>query len=174
MNLKKSLKIKIVLLTQSPNEYSRLATIQGFLRLAGAWDFGVRADIHVPEVDRYVRSDDNDCFEMENFPPGRYSIKVKVSGFHEEWIRDVTIGEEERVEIPLEIRVSDEVVEGPATCPICRKSDRVIPLVYGYPSPGLLELAGVGRYKLGGCCLPAFGNFHCTRDDHNFFGPEEK
>lgn len=38
------------------------------------------------------------------------------------------------------------------TCPECGSAD-VVPIVYGLPSPELIEEAKRGEVSLGGCCL---------------------
>jgi DNA-directed RNA polymerase subunit RPC12/RpoP len=37
-------------------------------------------------------------------------------------------------------------------CPKCASKD-VIPVVYGYPGPGLMEASEKGKVKLGGCVI---------------------
>jgi len=38
-------------------------------------------------------------------------------------------------------------------CPACQHSIVPIPIVHGYPSPGLFEDAEAGRVQLGGCVV---------------------
>ena len=45
------------------------------------------------------------------------------------------------------IRVSSEI----KVCEKCR--DKVVPIVYGYPSPETFKKAERGEIKLGGCCI---------------------
>ena len=45
------------------------------------------------------------------------------------------------------IRVSSEII----VCEKCR--DKVVPIVYGYPSPETFKKAERGEIKLGGCCI---------------------
>ncbi|MCM3876761.1 MAG: hypothetical protein NEA02_10115 [Thermoanaerobaculia bacterium] len=37
-------------------------------------------------------------------------------------------------------------------CPKCGSID-VIPILYGYPGPGMMEAAEQGKIALGGCCV---------------------
>ncbi|MBI1870915.1 MAG: hypothetical protein HYS07_06970 [Chlamydiae bacterium] len=38
-------------------------------------------------------------------------------------------------------------------CPKCGSPENVIPIVYGYPSQGLMDRADQGKVKLGGCVI---------------------
>ena len=40
----------------------------------------------------------------------------------------------------------------PTPCPKCGSID-VIPILYGYPGPGMKEGAEKGKIALGGCCV---------------------
>ena len=39
-------------------------------------------------------------------------------------------------------------------CPKCHTSEDIIPIVYGRPSPALLEDSKNGKVKLSGCNIP--------------------
>ncbi len=54
-------------------------------------------------------------------------------------------------------------------CPICKKTDMVIPIVYGYPGPELFKMSEKGKIKLGGCCIsPENTEWYCKRDKKEF------
>jgi len=61
-------------------------------------------------------------------------------------------------------------------CPICNKTDLVIPFIYGFPIPELFEDQKKGLIKLGGCCqIEDMDNpennspeWHCRRDNNDF------
>ena len=55
-------------------------------------------------------------------------------------------------------------------CPKCQKSDQVIPIMFGFPGPEMLEAAERGEIKLGGCCISPGTDpeFHCKRCDYDF------
>ena len=55
------------------------------------------------------------------------------------------------------------------TCPACRQSDQVIPIIYGYPGKALMIKADLGIVKLGGCCYEkGQPQWHCKRDSKAF------
>ena len=43
------------------------------------------------------------------------------------------------------------------SCPQCGKADSVVKIVFGYPSPELMQHAKDGKVALGGCCPPMDG-----------------
>ena len=53
------------------------------------------------------------------------------------------------------------------SCPDC--GGRLIPIMWGYPRPEMLEMANRGEVFLGGCVLPmSIPNYHCTVCGHEF------
>jgi len=38
-------------------------------------------------------------------------------------------------------------------CPFCGYEDQVVPIIYGMPSPELIEQSRRGEVALGGCCI---------------------
>lgn len=56
-------------------------------------------------------------------------------------------------------------------CPECKKTDQVVPIVYGYPSPALSERAISGEVQLGGCIIEN-DTHYCKRDEIAFVAEE--
>jgi hypothetical protein len=55
------------------------------------------------------------------------------------------------------------------TCPDCRLSDQVIPIVYGYPAEETFASADSGKVMLGGCEVTENDpNWYCKRDNTKF------
>ena len=54
-------------------------------------------------------------------------------------------------------------------CPVCKRSDMVVPIVYGFPGEELFEESEKGLVVLGGCCI-VDGNpaWYCKRDEKEF------
>ena len=53
-------------------------------------------------------------------------------------------------------------------CPRCGSED-VLPIVYGYPGPDLVEESIAGKVKLGGCLVgPDSPEFHCEACAHEW------
>lgn len=54
-------------------------------------------------------------------------------------------------------------------CPVCNKTDQVIPIVYGYPGEELDKKAQKGEVILGGCMVSEDNpRWYCKRDDKRF------
>ena len=54
-------------------------------------------------------------------------------------------------------------------CPVCRKKDQVVPIVYGKPGKKLMDKAKRGKVRLGGCVLSEDSKSrYCKRDDKEF------
>lgn len=54
-------------------------------------------------------------------------------------------------------------------CPICHKSDNVVPYVYGKPGSRLIKMADKGEIKLAGCSLSNTSpKFYCKTDNLEF------
>jgi len=56
---------------------------------------------------------------------------------------------------------------GPRRCPSCGARD-VLKLVFGYPSPGLLEDAKGGEVALGGCVIDKPSRWRCGACGHQW------
>lgn len=55
------------------------------------------------------------------------------------------------------------------TCPLCHKTDQVIPIIYGFPSDELFQKAEKGELKLGGCMMePSNPDWYCKSDNKVF------
>ena len=54
-------------------------------------------------------------------------------------------------------------------CPICHKSDQVIPIIYGMPGKALQKKYEKGKVKLGGCIIMEDNpQWFCKRDEKKF------
>ncbi len=57
--------------------------------------------------------------------------------------------------------------EQPPVCPVCNRSDMVIPIVYGFPGEELFEESEKGLVMLGGCCVGEIIGFNFRADAAN-------
>jgi hypothetical protein len=56
-------------------------------------------------------------------------------------------------------------------CPHCGKTDKVVPIIYGYPGEDLFRDQQAGKVRLGGCCGSGDGKdpqWYCKRDREEF------
>lgn len=56
-----------------------------------------------------------------------------------------------------------------AKCPICLRSNKVLPITYGMPTQKMMKRAGKGKIYLAGCVVFDYSpNFYCKRDEFEF------
>ncbi|MBC7873100.1 MAG: hypothetical protein H7Y01_03830 [Ferruginibacter sp.] len=54
-------------------------------------------------------------------------------------------------------------------CPVCKKTEKVIPILYGKPGKEAIEKAARGECYLGGCVISKDSpRYYCRRDDKEF------
>lgn len=54
-------------------------------------------------------------------------------------------------------------------CPICKKNDMVIRIVYGEPTIELWNDSQKGKFHIGGCCqIIGAPKWFCKRDENEF------
>jgi hypothetical protein len=54
-------------------------------------------------------------------------------------------------------------------CPICKKNDMVIRIVYGMPTIETFKDSEEGKVRIGGCCqLIEAPKWYCKRDENEF------
>jgi hypothetical protein len=57
-------------------------------------------------------------------------------------------------------------------CPYCRFDDQVVAIVYGQPTPELIEQSRRGEVALGGCCIgPDAHEWYCKGCLQSFNAP---
>jgi len=96
--------------------------------------------------------------------PKTFGQNIIITGFLEP-------NETVEIKIPYSLSCKYDKSVNNKTCPICKKSDEVIPISYGL----IIEIAKKGEdkkgkeYRAGGCvvseCDP---NWYCKRDDYEF------
>jgi hypothetical protein len=57
-------------------------------------------------------------------------------------------------------------------CPACRYDDQVVPIIYGMPTPELIEQSRRGEVALGGSCIgPDAHDWYCKGCLESFAAP---
>ena len=106
-------------------------------------------------------------FKLDSVPPGVYNISAKYIGYGDTVITGVVVKADSITEVRfiLPPPCSYDKSAKNKTCPICKKKNQVVPIVYGLPM-GPLDNK---RYYYAGCnitnCDP---NWFCKRDKHKF------
>jgi hypothetical protein len=123
-------------------------------------------------VDTKIASyaDSTGYFKIEKIPEGIYNVRFHSVGRKDTVIYKIKVTDNEIVEISTSLGYCkfDRSIHN-KTCPVCNKTNKVIPLIYGFPTKKAFRKEKRGKYKLGGDgitdCNP---NWYCKRDKLNF------
>lgn len=65
--------------------------------------------------------------------------------------------------------MSEPTERNTPACPMCGSPQRVVPIVYGYPGPELIEAYERGEVALGGCTIGLLApRWRCTECMEDF------
>lgn len=108
-------------------------------------------------------------FSFDNVKPGDYTLTIKRS--HNKIVLSQELRITDTVKHSLHLKIPPDCPYDPKAevCPICRKADMVVPILYGFPSEEMFEASENGEIMLGGCevtdCDP---QHYCQRDKKEF------
>jgi hypothetical protein len=111
-------------------------------------------------------SDTNGNFLFDSLPAGEYQLKVFYAGFP---VKELTVAIDHNIHNNIVVEMNPpckyDASRKNKTCPVCKKRNKVIPVIYGLPV-GTMDTA---RYYYAGCemtyCDPSW---YCKRDKHLF------
>ncbi len=107
-------------------------------------------------------------FVLKNVPVGVHHLRVYISGYQDS-VLTIPILDSSVVELYIKFPPYCKFNRMFKICPICEKADKVVPVVYGYPSKKGLRQSKRGKIALGGCimtdCDP---HWYCKRDNKFF------
>ncbi len=122
-------------------------------------------------IDREMRvmTDINGNFIINNIPVGIYDLRISYVGYPDTTLKSIKVVQDTVTELKIKYPPFCKYDKRNKTCPICKKTDEVIPIIYGYPSKKLLKEARKGKVKLGGCLVSAcHPHWYCKRDKKEF------
>jgi len=148
---------------------SQVGSIKGYVHDITVDDAFMFVEVSL-EGDHYkTYADLNGNFTLDSIPTGTYNLKVYQPGYNEMILSSIRVKEDEITELKIEYPAPCNFSEKKSACPICKKRNKVVPIVYGLPSGELLEEAEKGEFYLGGCvvtfCDP---QWYCNRDKKAF------
>lgn len=161
----------VIILIFGQSVSSQTGTIKGY-----AYDSIERApfagaNIYLLNLGKNTSVDFNGNFVFDSIPAGTYDLKVSYVGYYDTIIKSVRVYNDSIVKLKI-IYLPPPCIyrdKNGKTCPICKKKDKVIPIVYGFPSPELVKEAKNGKVRLGGCqvnfCMP---HWYCKWDAKEF------
>ena len=150
---------------------SQTGTIKGYVYDSIERGPFAGANLSLEKLDKQSSVDFDGNFVIDSIPAGTYDLKLSCIGYKDTIVNSVRVYNDSIVKLniiylppPCMYRDKND-----KTCPICNKSDKVIPIIYGLPSPELVKDAEKGKVWLGGCqisfCMP---HWYCKRDKKEF------
>jgi len=110
-------------------------------------------------------------FKFVNVVPGVYSIKVASFGFGDTTFASIKIIEDTSLVLDIYRFCKYDDSSNDKTCPVCHKSDQVIPIQYGLPASeqkGKKKKGADDDFYPGGENTNCDPNWYCKRDQHKF------
>lgn len=115
-------------------------------------------------------TNDRGEFLIDSIPIGKHKLQISSIEYGElkleiEVIEDSTIYIKVLYPLPCNYVRSKKKPK----CPICGKKNKVIPIVYGFPSPGYIKMVKRKKVVLGGCVIkPCQPYWFCKRESLEF------
>jgi hypothetical protein len=125
----------------------------------------VGANIIMNEVNTTIISDNSGYFEVCDLKPRKYSFGIAIIGYKDTSINKVQVISD--LSNHLTIYLSEcgyDLPEKSNVCPICGKSDMVIPILYEVATNKMLKRSKQGTVYLGGHRTGCDATFYCKRD----------
>ncbi|MGD1847556.1 MAG: carboxypeptidase-like regulatory domain-containing protein [Salibacteraceae bacterium] len=149
--------------------WAQAGTIKGHIhdRLEQEGFYGV--NVTLIGQNKTVLTDFNGDFILEDIPAGSYDLQFSFLGFPDTTLKAIQVAPDTVIDLQIDYPPPCRYDSNGSTCPVCQKSDQVIPIVFGYPGKKLMKYANKGKVMLGGCmvsyCDP---NWYCKRDQTRF------
>ena len=115
-------------------------------------------------------TDTSGFFELLNIPTGTYTFHASHVGHYNIAGQEISVFMDHTHVVNVNLPTCPFYTLGRSNlCPKCEKSDRVVPIVYGKPTPETLVNAANGEVKLAGCLTPECApSNYCKRDSIEF------
>lgn len=144
---------------------SQTGEIRGIVKILPDNDPGIGCSVWLDNGTIGTITDSIGSFSLSKVPSGRYVLHSQSTGTCEVCLPDVIVTNDTLVEIDIQLQ-SCCLLGGELFCPKCLKSDQIVPIVYGKPTPKTIKRAGRNEVHLGGCMISECNaNFFCNRDN---------
>ena len=108
-------------------------------------------------------------FNFSKVKSGRYRLKIIGNAQTDTLIATIEVKPDSTTKLYFSYPYSCNYIKSRNVCPVCSKTDEVIPIIYGEPTTESLKQAENGNAKIAGClisnCDP---NWYCKRDKKEF------
>jgi hypothetical protein len=120
----------------------------------------------IPFVDnKIISTDENGFFEICDLKPGNYTFGITLMGYKDTTISNMSLTYGKSVYLTLYLSECPYHILGKNNiCPVCEKSDMVVPILYETVSKRMIKSAKKGNAYLGGHRTGCDPTFYCKRD----------
>jgi hypothetical protein len=118
-------------------------------------------------------------FEIKNIEAGVYDLKLHVNYFDDSTLNNIRVNSDSVTDLKISFVSNCQYSRSDSICPVCKKIDKVIPIVYGLivfendktdttdNSGSIIEEEQ--SFKMGGCNVTGCDPFwYCRRDSISF------
>ncbi len=165
----KQLIIILTILASSQFCFSQSGIIKGHVQNNNENEGLAFANVFLDNTNIKTNTDSNGDFIIDNIPAGIYDLKISFIGFQDTTLTSIKVSNDTIIDLYIDYPPHCKYKQDDKTCPICKKKDKVIPIVYGLPGKRLLKKAEKGKVKLGGCIITGCDpKWYCKRDKKEF------
>lgn len=151
--------------------FSQTGSIQGHIINRDTSKPIAWVNIYLEKTKLAVATDVEGNFALDGISIGVYNIHISHIDYGDTIVKAVQVIADSTIcldiEFPLSCRYKQSINN--KTCPVCKKKNQVIPILFGFPSEKLIEKAMNNKVRLGGCmisnCMP---HWYCLRDSLEF------
>jgi len=157
----------------SANEDEGFGTIQGYI-FNGIYYCPIEfTNIELQQANRVTQSMQGGFFRFDGITPGIYALKLSWDYMPDTTIKYIQVKRDSSIDLYILVNRLDchyDKSKNDKTCPICKKKDQSIPVVFGRSlSPEDSKAEKEGKLYSAGCIKPdCFPNWFCKRDSVKF------
>lgn len=144
---------------------SQSGCIRGFIYSKSDSSSVIGAYILPYEANNFTTTDKNGYFEICYLKPGNYSLGITLIGYKDTTISNLVLLPGDSVNLTCYLPICQYHILGKSNiCPVCGKSDMVVPILYGVATKKMIKKAKKGNAYLGGLRTGCDPTFFCKRD----------
>ena len=160
--------IILILLSVGQHCFSQTGTVKGHVHNSDENEGLAFAIITLVNNDYKTTTDLNGNFIFDSIPVGIYDLKISYATFGDTILTSIIVTKD-TLQLNINYPPHCEYDKKNNICPQCKKNDKVIPIIYGLPSKGLMKKSKKGKVKLGGCMVTyCYPNWYCKRNKKSF------
>jgi hypothetical protein len=97
------------------------------------------ANVRIVGTNYGIYSDTNGNFKIDRIAPGVYDIKIRYIGYKDTTLHNIKILSDSEIILKINFPPPCFYNGTGKRCPKCKRKNKVIPIVYGLPSSGMLK-----------------------------------